>query len=151
MQFDRDFHLVRTEIEFEQRIAARRKLSAFRRNPTTWELLLILALESEGFKKGLHEVPNEIGTRYLGSSALLKFIREQRDAGLIRFLDHEKRSKRVLQIDPDLAHELMQLLNWRKQMLTEHLAADPATTDNQFDGDVAGESGSILRANGFKP
>jgi len=116
--------LLDTEIAFEKRVAANRGLSTFRRNPTTWELLLMLAAMREGFTEGLHEVPNAITTRYLGPSALLKFIREQRDAGLIRFLEHEKRSKRILQADPQIVDALHDLLKWRDQTLGEGPEAD---------------------------
>lgn len=130
MSFDRDFQLLQTEIEFERRIAGIRDLSAFRRNPTTWELFLLLASARDGFTEGLHEVPNRIGTRYLGPSALLKFIREQRDAGRIRFLEHEKRSKHVLQVDPQLVRRLLELLLWRDRLLAETMnRAAPGAKD----------------------
>lgn len=127
MLSDRHQHLIRTEIEFERRLAAIRSLSAFRRNPTTWELLMLLVAAGDGFTDGLHEVPNATVTRYLGSSALLKFVREQRDAGYIRFLEHEKRSRRVLQIDPQIVQELIALLNWRDRALAQSAAGHTGT------------------------
>lgn len=114
---DRSGLLLDIETEFERRVSNNRSLATFRRNPTTWELLLLLASVRDGFTDGLHEVPNAIRTRYLGPSALLKFIREQRDAGHITVLEHQKRSKRVLRIDPEIAQQLVSLLHWREEAL----------------------------------
>jgi len=127
MSHDRLNHLLETEIEFERRLWSNRGLSTFRRNPTTWELLLLLASHREGFSDGLHEAPNVISTRYLGQSALLKFIREQRDAGLIRFMEHQKRSKRILQLDPTLVDALQQALEWHAQTLHDPPSRGEAT------------------------
>lgn len=130
MLSDRMRLLLDTEIAFEKRVAANRGLSTFRRNPTTWELLLMLASMREGYTEGLHEVPSAITTRYLGPSALLKFIREQRDAGLIRFLEHEKRSKRILQADPQIVAALLELLEWR-----DRVTGDRSSGDGEADAD----------------
>lgn len=127
--------LIDTEIEFERRIAEARGLAMFRRNPTTWELLLLLASAPDGYTEGLHEVPNTIRTRYIGSSALLKFIREQRDAGSIRFLEHEKRSKRILQADGRLVEALLRVLEWRNGALLDVQNTSTAPVPNSHPAD----------------
>jgi hypothetical protein len=127
MHDSRSKALIEAELDFERQVAKSRGLASFRRNATAWELLMILASQPEGYTEGLHEIPAATGTRYLGRSALLKFVRSQRDAGLIEFLEHEKRSKRILRIRPDLVQELVRLLERRYAAKAEALsAADPA-------------------------
>lgn len=118
----RDKALLDVEIEFERNLAKSRDLSAFRRNATTWELLLLLAREPDGAAHGLHRVTEALATRHLGNSALLKFIRDRRDAGQIAFLEHEKRNTRTLRIDPALIAELRSLLAERNAAIARALA-----------------------------
>ncbi|MCC0079113.1 MAG: hypothetical protein H6899_04005 [Rhodobacter sp.] len=105
--------LFEIELEFERMIAQSRELSVFRRNPTTWEFLLLLAQSEEGAMDGLYSTIDAVQTRYLGNSALLKFIRERRDHGDLRFLEADKKSKWTIQIDQKLIDHLEALLRWR--------------------------------------
>lgn len=101
--------IIKVELEFERAVSQSRELSLFRRNPTTWELLL-LAQNENGALNGLYKTIDAVETKYLGNSALLKFVREQRDHGTLHFLEAEKKSKWVLQVEQRLIDELVALL-----------------------------------------
>ncbi|MCC5989617.1 MAG: hypothetical protein JJT95_18260 [Pararhodobacter sp.] len=100
------------ELEKERRFAQSCKLSLFHRNATTWELLLLLAAENEHQTIGVYNTLARLETRYLGQSAMLKFLRERRDDRLLCFDEHEKKSMWRLGLSPTVLAEL-----------TEHLAA----------------------------
>src|SRR5690554_1614633 len=65
-------------LEFERRIAQSSQLSLFRRNPSTWEILLLIALLDGDSDDGMYAIIEKVSTKYVGSSALLKFLRERR-------------------------------------------------------------------------
>ena len=129
-----DPHL-EVELKFERLVHQSRMLSVFRRNPSTWELLLRLAAEDENGLDGIYHAIEQLETRYLGSSAMLKFVRERRDDGLIEFKEHSKRSKWRVTLEPSLREELLSTLAWRNGQLlsTGHRTAPHATTANPFD------------------
>ena len=89
--------IIKVELEFERAVSQSRELSLFRRNPTTWELLL-LAQNENGALNGLYKTIDAVETRYLGNSALLKFVREQRDHGPEDFISATTRSWQVGQM-----------------------------------------------------
>lgn len=102
------------ELAFERALFASRRLSVFRRNATTWEVLLMLAAVPEGEGPGLHELVEDVRTRALGASALLLFLRDRREEGTIVFTrSARKQSKWCLSLRPDLRRELMTLLALR--------------------------------------
>lgn len=113
------------ELDFERRVHLSRMLSIFRRNPSTWELLLKLANQHDGGAEGIYQTIEQIETRYLGSSALLKFVRERRDEGLLEFREHTKRSKFTVSLEPSLRNELMAILDWRNAQLFDAIAGQP--------------------------
>ncbi|MCW1931824.1 hypothetical protein [Pararhodobacter zhoushanensis] len=116
--------IVNIELNFEREVARSRGLSLFRRNPTTWELLLLLARYKNGSNEGVYNTIDSVGTRYLGNSALLKFIRERRDDGLVQFLEHEKKSKWTLQLNEELVAQLIELLDTRNRQLLRAAAEE---------------------------
>ncbi|WP_127105137.1 hypothetical protein [Pararhodobacter zhoushanensis] len=118
--------IVNIELNFEREVAQSRGLSLFRRNPTTWELLLLLARYKNGSNEGVYNTIDSVGTRYLGNSALLKFIRERRDDGLVQFLEHEKKSKWTLQLNEELVAQLIELLDTRNRQLLRAAAEENA-------------------------
>ena len=73
------------DLAFERAVFQHPHLSIFRRNATTWEVLLMLASAPEGNGPGLYEVIETVQTRALGPSALLRFLRERREEGSIVF------------------------------------------------------------------
>lgn len=105
--------ILQDEIDFEHRVSRSKVLSLFRRNPTTWELLLHLAQSEDGGQEGVYKTVDLLETRYLDVSAMLKFVRERRDDGLIRFGDQAKRSKRRLILNQDVRDELLSVLDKR--------------------------------------
>lgn len=117
--------IVDVELEFEREIARSRELSLFRRNPTTWELLLLLAQCENGSNDGVYNTIEAVNTRYLGNSALLKFVRERRDDGLIEFVEHEKKSKWTLRLNQDLLAQLIDVLDARNRRFID-LVTDQA-------------------------
>ncbi|KPP98465.1 MAG: hypothetical protein HLUCCA12_18095 [Rhodobacteraceae bacterium HLUCCA12] len=112
---------VLAELAFERAIAASRKLAVFRRNAATWELLLLLALSEGDDETGIYELIGRVESRALGNSALLKFLREQTDAGMLQLLSgRAKRSRRVLRLEPTIVEELVKLLHRRNRLISSH-------------------------------
>jgi len=101
---------IAAEIEFERRIARSPQLSLFRRNSSTWELLLLIASYDGSSDDGVYGTIEKVGTSYLGASALLKFLRERRADGSLEFEEHEKRSKRRIRLSDSLMAELRSVL-----------------------------------------
>jgi len=100
--------LLRAELDFEQRIAGNRDLALFRRNAATWELLLQVAAADDGLDLGLHGLVQEIRSRGLGPSALLRFLRDRRaDGQLMTAPDPDKRSRQRISLRPDLVEALV--------------------------------------------
>ena len=107
------------ELQFELLINKSPELSVFRRNASTWELLLRMAAEEDGMIEGLYNAIEQLETQYLGSSAMLKFIREHREDGLLEFRKHTKLSTWRLSLKPSVREELLALLQWRDNQLRE--------------------------------
>ncbi|KPP98461.1 MAG: hypothetical protein HLUCCA12_18075 [Rhodobacteraceae bacterium HLUCCA12] len=112
------------EIETQRKIARSRKLSAFHRNATTWELLLLLAANDGESDLGVYNTLDQLETGYLGQSALLKFLRDRRLDGLLSFDEHEKRSKWRLRLEPALYEEVVEYLAKRNRELAKLLGSD---------------------------
>jgi hypothetical protein len=115
--------LLEFELEFEQAIYQDKPLSVFRRNPSTWELLLYLAQLENGSEDGIYNTLDRLQTRYLGNSAMLKFIRERRDDGTLLFTEHTKRSKWKISLSPELREALFSTLEFRNAQLMRGLSA----------------------------
>ncbi|MFN4098755.1 MAG: hypothetical protein ACK4GT_03155 [Pararhodobacter sp.] len=98
------------ELDFERHIHQSKLLSLFRRNPSTWELLLYLAQFEEGSEDGVYGTLDRLQTRYLSNSAMLKFVRERRDDGLLLFNEHTKRSKWTIALNESLREALFEVL-----------------------------------------
>lgn len=102
------------DLAFERAVFRHPRLSIFRRNATTWEVLLILAAVPEPVGPGLYEVVETAETNALGRSALLRFLRERRDEGTILFTRNpHKQSKWSLALRADLRQDLVNLLKER--------------------------------------
>jgi len=114
--------LLEFELEFEQAIYQAKPLSVFRRNPSTWELLLYLAQFEDGSEDGIYNTLDRLQTRYLGNSAMLKFIRERRDDGTLLFTEHTKRSKWKISLSPEVRDALFATLEFRNAQLMSGLA-----------------------------
>ncbi|MCC5970096.1 MAG: hypothetical protein JJU15_09105 [Pararhodobacter sp.] len=109
---------LRIELEHERRIGASPKLSVFRRNATTWELLLLLACEhARPADDGLYGLVERVHTDHLSAPALLKFIRDRRNDGLLHFEPHEKRSKWRVKVDDTVLDELQSHFALRDRLL----------------------------------
>jgi len=108
--------LLQSELAFERAVFQHRQLSVFRRNATTWEVLLMIAGADDQEGPGLYEVVDSVETNALGQSALLRFLRERREDGIIRFnRSPRKQSKWTLKISEDLRADLLALLRLRQQ------------------------------------
>lgn len=102
------------ELAFERAVFAHPRLSVFRRNATSWEVLLLLAADQGNPGPGLYEVIEAVQTRALGPSALLTFLRARRDEGTLIFTRNpHKRSKWSLSLRPDLRQDLRDLMDLR--------------------------------------
>jgi len=119
---------LKIELEALRRIARSPGLSAFNRNATTWELLLLLAANDGQSDLGVYNTLDQLETGYLGQSAMLKFLRDRRLDGTVTFDEHEKRSKWRLRLDPSLQEALMQLLTSRNHGLIEIAQTDGPDT-----------------------
>lgn len=132
--------LLQAELDFEQAIARHRDLALFRRNVATWELLLRVAREPDGVDCGVHGLVHEIGSRGLGPSALLRFIRDRRDDGhLLMSPDPGKRSRQRISLRPGLAEVLGALLLHRYGTL------DPQGMFRHADARARGDGGDRPR------
>jgi hypothetical protein len=109
--------IIQAELAFEHRIAQSRQLSAFRRNASTWELLLLMALHAGQSDEGIHGTAEKVATKYIGTSALLKFMRERRDDGSLVFEEHDKRSKWRIRLNAAVLVELQLALKERNDRL----------------------------------
>jgi len=117
---------IRIELEFERDVSRSRELSLFRRNPATWELLLLLAENKNGAHDGVYDTIESVHTQYLGNSALLKFVRERRDDGLFEFLENDKKSKRTVRVQEAILEELTEILERRNDLLLSMFRERPS-------------------------
>lgn len=102
------------DLAFERAVFQHPRLSIFRRNATTWEVLLMLAAAPDGDGPGLYEVIDAVQTRALGHSALLRFLRDRREDGSIVFTRNSlKQSKWSLALPGDLRQDLLTLMQRR--------------------------------------
>ncbi len=107
------------ELEHELRLAACDELSVFRRNASTWELLLRLAAEEEEASDGLYNLAARVQTNHLSGAALLKFMRDQRRDGRLLFEPHVKRSKWRVRPTDTVQAALEALLEQRNRAITD--------------------------------
>ncbi|MCC5987306.1 MAG: hypothetical protein JJT95_06460 [Pararhodobacter sp.] len=108
------------ELDYEREIAASRHLALFRRNAATWELLLLLAGADEIKGTGVYQTVENVRSKALGASALLKFIREQNEAGRLRLQQcGTKRSKRLIRLNEALLAELTRVMSRRNAALLQ--------------------------------
>lgn len=121
------------ELEMEKTISRSRGLSVFRRNATTWELLLLLASLDGKSDLGVQNTLRSLQTDYLGQSAMLKFLRDRRADGLLQFDEHDKRSMRRIRLAPSLLAEIQTLLKARNRLLieNEHSPSDRQNVEKQ--------------------
>lgn len=107
--------VLEADLTFERAVFRNPSLSIFRRNATTWEVLLMLAsAPSADAGPGLYEIVEAVETRALGPSALLRFLRERREEGSVIFTrDRLKQSKWSLSLREDLRVALTELLEER--------------------------------------
>jgi hypothetical protein len=126
LEFDvnRD-RLLALELDFEREIYSSKSLSLFRRNPSTWELLVFLAQFEDGSDEGVYSTLDRLRTRYLGNSAMLKFVRDRRDDGSLIFSEHTKRSKWKIQLRDEIREALIAALHERAAKQQE-ISASPA-------------------------
>lgn len=106
--------LVLDDLAFERAVFQHPKLAIFRRNATTWEVLLMLAAAPERDGPGLYEIIETVQTRALGASALLRFLHDRREEGSIVFTRNSfKQSKWSLSLREDLRRDLLALMRRR--------------------------------------
>jgi len=108
---------LKIELDHERRLASSELLSVFRRNATTWEMLLLLAAEEREASNGLYNLAGRVQTGQLSSAAVLKFIRDQRGEGRLVFEPHEKRSMWRVRPDQAVLDELQTLIALRNYEL----------------------------------
>lgn len=106
------------ELEFERAIARNRDLALFRRNAATWEMLLTALIATGAERVGVYDLVESVHSKGLGSSALLRFMRDRRDDGLFVFgPDPVKKSKHRISLRDDLAEAALRLLDKRNSEL----------------------------------
>lgn len=111
------------DLEFERSVSRNRNLALFRRNASSWELLLALCCAPDHGKPGVYELIEGLSTKGLGQSALLRFVRDRRDDGLLVFdRHHTKKSKMQVRPEPELARAMSDLLLWRAVAIRDLLS-----------------------------
>ena len=134
------------ELETERRIAQSRGLSAFHRNGTTWELLLLLAVHDGQSDLGVYNTLDQLETGYLGQSAMLKFLRDRRSDGLLAFDEHEKRSKWRIRLARPLYFELIDFLSNRNDALNSAFSSETLKPSDMNGGKGISASHPLARA-----
>ncbi|MCW1931819.1 hypothetical protein [Pararhodobacter zhoushanensis] len=110
--------IIELELEFERAVAKNRDLALFRRNAATWEMLLAALAAGDDDRIGVYDLVESVTSTGLGSSALLRFVRDRRDDGLFVFgADPKKKSKHRISLNDDLAEAALALLEQRNQAL----------------------------------
>jgi len=107
------------ELDVIRKISHSRGLSAFHRNGTPWELLLLLAANEGESKLGVYNTLDRLETKYLGKSAMLKFLKDRRAEGLLTFDENEKRSSWHLSLCQEIHDSISETLRDRNHRLVE--------------------------------
>lgn len=106
--------VIALELDFERKVARNRDLALFRRNAATWEMLLTALVADGAERVGVYDLVESVRSTGLGSSALLRFVRDRRDDGLFIFgADPKKKSKHRISLRADLADAAIRLLDQR--------------------------------------
>lgn len=106
------------DLAFERAVSRNRNLALFQRNCATWELLLVLCAAPETDKPGVYELIEGLRSKGLGQSALLRFVRDRRDDGLLVFDRHaRKKSKMHIRLSPAVESALTALLMDRAEAM----------------------------------
>ena len=110
--------IIALELEFERAVAKNRDLALFRRNAATWEMLLAALVADDEDRIGVYDLVESVTSKGLGSSALLRFVRDRRDDGLFIFgTDPKKKSKHRISLRDDVADAALTLLDQRNHAL----------------------------------
>lgn len=108
------------ELAYVRAASASRRLAPFFRNAATWELALLLAIAQGGDEASVYNSVEAVMSKALGKSALLKFIHEQSQAGNLHLEESAvKRSKRIIRLDRTVEEEMAELLDRRKDLLSD--------------------------------
>ncbi|MCC5956548.1 MAG: hypothetical protein JJU07_10610 [Natronohydrobacter sp.] len=113
--------IIAAELAFERDVAASTVLPRFRRNGTTWELLLLLAASQGTAEDGIYQTLEQVQTSYLGKPALTKFLRDCRTEGSLTFDVHEKRSSRRMSLSEEVHAEILALFSAHAKRLSQAL------------------------------
>lgn len=110
--------IIEVDLAFERAVAQHKDLALFRRNCSSWELLLTVMAAPDGEEPGVYELAESVRTQGLGKSALLRFIRDRRDDGLLVFDQHPtKKSKMSIRAHPELMAALFAIMAERTEAL----------------------------------
>lgn len=89
-----------------EKVALRdKRLAAFRRNPTTWEILLSVSRND----LNIHQTIKGLETDCLGYSSIIRFITAQIAEGRLIAIDGQKRSEKIIKPGELVVHALEHL------------------------------------------
>lgn len=104
-------HPLRTHLasafETEKTALRHPDLAPFRRNPTTWELLIGTLAEERNIQQAIFA----LDTDCLGYSSLIRFVNNQIADGRLVAVPGQKRSEKILRPSPQVAEALMTLIS----------------------------------------
>lgn len=118
------------ELARTRSLGGNRHLADFSRNPTTWELCLLLYLNDS---LNISSAIGSLQTRCLSHSSIVRFIQERMAQGSILWRQGEKKSEKYIVLNPGLRREVEDYLH--RNMLDGH------RPDGRADGRPDGHAG----------
>lgn len=95
-------------LDVEKRALRHAGLAAFRRNSTTWELLLNITSSNLNIQQAIQSLQ----TNCIGYSSVMRFISSQIEAGTLVALDGAKKSEKILKPSNDVMNALSGLIDF---------------------------------------
>ena len=125
-------------LEIEKCALSDPRLAPFRRNSTTWELLLTVASANLNIQQAVLSLK----TTCLGYSSIMRFISSQFEAGTLIVLDGAKKSEKIIKPSPDVMSALFALANIRMEERGAGYPKDAGTGPNGYRKVLAGKNRS---------
>ena len=100
-----DLRAISNAFDIEKVALRDKRLAAFRRNPTTWEILLSVSKND----LNIHQTIKGLETDCLGYSSIIRFITAQVEEGGLIAIDGQKRSEKIIKPSEFVVHALERL------------------------------------------
>jgi hypothetical protein len=101
------------ELNFTRSIRPRDKISRFFRSQSKWELLLLVASNKGNEELGIWNYIDMLATRTESQMTMYNFIKDRIEDGSFVLLPSPKKSRKALDLSPELEAALNKYLNQR--------------------------------------